>query len=125
NPSNASNPSLWINLAAALRGVGRPDEEMAALDRVLSIEPTNLRALLQKASLQELKGQARAAAMTFRDALQVLPPGFQPPPPMEPVIQHAKEAVHDNDRRLEVFLEERLKDVRTRHSGAVLKRFQG
>jgi aspartate beta-hydroxylase len=125
NPSNASNPSLWINLAAALRGLGRPDEEMAALDKVLSIEPGNLRARLQKASLQELQGQPRAAAMTFRDALQLLPPGFQPPPPMEPVIQHAREAVHENDRRLEVFLEERLKEVRTRHSGAVLKRFEG
>jgi aspartate beta-hydroxylase len=124
DPSNASNPSLWINLAAALRGLGRPDEEMAALDKVLSLEPANLRALLQKASLQELKGQSRAAAMSFRDALQVLPAGFQPPPAMEPVIQHAKEAVHENDRRLEVFLEERLSDVRARHSGAVLKRFE-
>ncbi len=123
--ANPSNPSLWINLAAALRGLGRPDEEMAALDKALSIEPGNLRALLQKASLQELKGQPRAAAMTFRDALQVLPPGFQPPPPMQPVIQHAKEVVHENDRRLEGFLEERLKEVRTRHSGAVLKRFEG
>jgi aspartate beta-hydroxylase len=123
--ANPSNPSLWINLAAALRGLGRPDEEMAALDKALAIEPGNLRALLQKASLQELKGLPRAAAMTFRDALQVLPPGFQTPPPMEPVLQHAKEAVRENDRRLEVFLEERLKDVRARHSGAVLKRFEG
>lgn len=123
--ANPSNASLWINLAAALRGLGRPDEEMAALDKALSLEPGNLRALLQKASLQELKGQSRAAAMSFRDALQVLPAGFQPPPPMEPVIRHAKEAVHENDRQLEVFLEERLKDVRARHSGAVLKRFEG
>ena len=59
--ANPSNPSLWINLAAALRGLGRPDEEMAALDKALSIEPGNLRALLQKASLQELKGLPRAA----------------------------------------------------------------
>jgi aspartate beta-hydroxylase len=122
--ANPSNTSLLINLAAALRGLGRPDEEMAALDKALSIEPGNLRVLLQKASLQELKGEPRAAAMTFRDALQILPPGFQPPPPLEPVIRHAKEAVQENDRRLEGFLEQRLNDVRARHSGAALKRFE-
>ena len=57
-----SNPSLWLNLAAALRGLDRRDEEMAALQRVLAIEPRNLRALLQRASLLELQEKPRAAA---------------------------------------------------------------
>lgn len=56
---DSSNPSLWINLAAALRGLNRHDEEMQALDRVLAIEPANLRAMLQKASIQELQNNAR------------------------------------------------------------------
>ncbi|HEY2482765.1 MAG TPA: tetratricopeptide repeat protein, partial [Caulobacteraceae bacterium] len=40
-----SNPSCWLNLAAALRGLNKPDEEMAALNEVLSLQPRNLQAL--------------------------------------------------------------------------------
>jgi Flp pilus assembly protein TadD len=58
-----SVPSVWLNLAAALRGLNRPEDEMAALEKVLSIQPNNPRALLQKASLQEIKGKPRQAAM--------------------------------------------------------------
>lgn len=65
---DGSNPSLWINLAAALRSLDRHDEEMQALDRALAIEPANLRAMLQKASAQELRNDARAAAITYRKA---------------------------------------------------------
>jgi aspartyl/asparaginyl beta-hydroxylase (cupin superfamily)/Flp pilus assembly protein TadD len=119
-----SNASLQLNLAAALRGLGRADEEMATLDRVLAAEPRNMRALLQKASLQELQGQRRAAAMTFRHALQMIPPGFEPPPQLRPVLQQAKEVVDANDRALEAFLEERLKDLRARYTDAPLGRFE-
>ena len=59
-----SNPSIWLNLAAALRGLNRVDDEMVAIDKVLALEPGNIRALLQKASLQELQGLPRAAAAT-------------------------------------------------------------
>ena len=46
-----SNPSLWLNLAAALRGLDRHDEEMGALQRVLAIEPRNLRARAPESTL--------------------------------------------------------------------------
>ena len=86
-----SNPSLWLNLAAALRGLDRLDEEMAALQRVLAIEPRNLRALLQKASLLELQNKPRAAAAAYRTALQSLAPGTRTPPWMEQVLVHARD----------------------------------
>jgi aspartate beta-hydroxylase len=73
------NPSLWINLAAALRGLNRHDEEMQALDRALAIEPGNLRALLQKASIQEFRNDTRAAAYTYRTALQSITPTTRVP----------------------------------------------
>lgn len=62
--ADSSNPSLWINLAAALRGLNRHDEELQALDQALAIEPANLRALLQRASIQELQNNPRGAAYT-------------------------------------------------------------
>jgi aspartyl/asparaginyl beta-hydroxylase (cupin superfamily) len=118
-----SNPSLWLNLAAALRGLDRHDEEMGALQRVLAIEPRNLRALLQKASLLELQNKPRVAAAAYRTALQSLAPGTRTPPWMEQVLVHARDAVDANNRTLEAFLEERLTTVRARHTDQSLRRF--
>jgi tetratricopeptide (TPR) repeat protein len=118
-----TDASMWLNLAAALRGLKRGDEEMAALQKVLSLEPRNVRALLQAASLQEIQGKPRDAAATYRKALQLIPAGVEPPPTMRPVLQHAKETVEANDRALEAFLEERLKDLRARYAHEPLGRF--
>src|SRR4249919_3658606 len=63
------NPTLWLNLAAAFRRLNLPDDEMKALERVLAIEPRHLLGLLQKGSLLELRGQPKAAASVFQNAL--------------------------------------------------------
>ncbi len=118
-----ANPALWLNLAEALSGLDRRDEEMAALQRVLAIEPRNLRALLQKASLLELQNKPRAAAAAYRTALQSLVPGIRTPPWMAKLLVHAREAVEANNRALEAFLEERLTTLRARHADQPLRRF--
>ncbi|HEY2781414.1 MAG TPA: aspartyl/asparaginyl beta-hydroxylase domain-containing protein [Steroidobacteraceae bacterium] len=118
-----SHASIWLNLAAALRGLKRVDEEMAAIDKVLSLEPRNLRAMLQKASLQEIQGKPRAAAMTYRYVLQSVPSGSLPPQSLRPVFQHALQFVAANDRELEQLLESRLKSLRERHKAEPLERF--
>jgi aspartyl/asparaginyl beta-hydroxylase (cupin superfamily) len=118
-----SYASIWLNLAAALRGLKRVDEEMAAIDKVLSLEPRNLRAMLQKASLQEIQGKPRAAAMTYRYVLQSVPSGSLPPQSLRPVFQHALQFVAANDRELEQLLESRLKSLRERHKAEPLERF--
>jgi aspartate beta-hydroxylase len=119
-----SHASIWLNLAAALRGLKRTEEEMAAIDKVLALEPRNLRAMLQKASLQELQGQPRAAAMTYRYALQSVPSGALPPQSLRPVFQHAMQFVAANDKELEEFLEQRLKGLRERFKDEPLQRFE-
>jgi aspartyl/asparaginyl beta-hydroxylase (cupin superfamily) len=118
-----SNPSIWLNLAAALRRLNRREEEMAAIQRVLAIEPRNLLAHLQKASLLELQNKPRAAAAAYRTALQSLPPGTRTPDWMAPVLAHARQAVDANNRALEVFLEERLTTLRGRYADQPLRRF--
>lgn len=115
--------SAWLNLAAARRGLNRPEDEMAALEKVLSIQPNNPRALLQKASLQEIKGKPREAAMTYFSALRSIPRGIDPPAGMRPVIEHAERVVDANNRSLESFLEKRLEGLRERYSNAPLGRF--
>jgi aspartate beta-hydroxylase len=116
--------SIWLNLAAALRGLKRAEEEMAAIDKVLALEPRNLRAMLQKASLQELQGKPRAAAMTYRFVLQSVPSGALPPQSLRPVFQYAMQFVAANDRELEAFLESRLQGLRERFKDEPLERFE-
>lgn len=118
-----SNASIWINLAAALRGLNRRDEEMQALHRVLAIEPNNLRAMLQKASLHELQNDPRAAAFMYRTALRSITPTTLVPAWMHELLTHAKQVVEANNRALESFLEDRLTSLRSEYSDSTLKRF--
>jgi aspartate beta-hydroxylase len=118
-----SHATIWLNLAVALRGLKLADQEMAAIDKVLAIEPRNLRAMLQKASLQELQGKPRAAAMTYRHVLQSVPAGSFPPQSLRPVFQYAMQFVAANDRDLENFIEGRLQDLRARYADEPLQRF--
>jgi aspartate beta-hydroxylase len=118
-----SNVGCWMNLAAACNGLDLADDEKTALDKVLTLEPRNLRALLQMAVHYEVKGQPRAAAATYRTALQSVPRGAQLPPEMLAHLQHAQRAVEANNQALETFLEDRLSDLRARYAGESLKRF--
>lgn len=121
--SEADNASLWINFAAALRSLNRHDEEMQALERALAIEPTNLRAMLQKASVLELQSNTRAAAVTYRKALQAISPTTAVPAWMSDILAHARQVIEANNRALESFLEERLTELRSRIQAPPLRRF--
>ena len=86
---DGKNPTLWLNLATAFRKLNLPDDEMRALERVLAIEPRHLLALLQKGSLLELKGQPKAAASVFQNALLTIPRGTRLPEGLRPAIDRA------------------------------------
>lgn len=99
--------------------------EVADADRlgqlIDSLEQGPFRALLQAARAHETKGETRAAAATYRTALQSIPRWLSPS--MRPVLDHAKAVVDGNDQALEAFLGERLEDLRARHGDARLDRF--
>lgn len=86
-----------------------------------TIERGPFRALLEAALAHEQRGEGRAAAATWRTALQSIPRYLSPS--LRPVLEHAKAAVDANDRALEAFLGERLGSVRARHGNARLDRF--
>jgi aspartate beta-hydroxylase len=118
-----SNPEIWFNLADTLRRLDRVDKALEALDRSLAIEPRNVAALLQKGSLQELRREPRAAAMSYRSALQAVPRGFKAPPWMDVQLKRAKEVVDANNRDLEAYIGEGLQDIRARFPDQQLRRF--
>lgn len=118
-----ADAEVWFNLGSALHAEGRLAAALEALERCLALAPRNLLAILEKGALQEALGQPRAAAMTYRGVLQMLPPGYRPPPGLEPGLQRARRAVESNNRDLERFVDVRLSDVRKRHGNASLARF--
>jgi aspartate beta-hydroxylase len=118
-----SHASLWLSTAVALRALKRPAEELSALDQVLKLDPHNIRALLQKASLLQASNRTREASVLYRSALQVIPPGFDPPQAMRAVLQQARRCVEENNRTLEAYLEDRLVHLRSRFANEPLGRF--
>lgn len=101
-----SNPEIWFNFAASLRRLGRLEDSLSAFERVLTLEPRNMAALLEKASLQEEQNNPRAAAVTYRTALQMIPAGYKTPQWMEAPLKRATEVVEKNNIALEHFVEE-------------------
>lgn len=86
-----------------------------------AIEPGDFRSLLQAAWRHETRGEARAAAATYRTVLQSIPRLLSPS--ARPVLEHAKSVVEANDAELRHFLEDRLKGLRMRFDNAPLDRF--
>jgi len=122
--NDSTSPEVWFHYATALRDLGRPDEAIAALDRALELEPRMVRALLEKGTIQQLQGQRRAAAMSYKTALQMIPPTVKPPLELEPLLHEAQRAVEDNNRALEAYIEGCLQEIKARFPDEPLHRFE-
>ncbi len=81
---------VWLGLAVAHRGLGAGEAMLAALDRLLSIDPRHLRALMMKADHFAGAGDARAAAAFCRQALRVSPPAERLPPELAVELRRAQ-----------------------------------
>jgi aspartate beta-hydroxylase len=117
------NSEIWFNYAAALRKVGRIGEAAATLDKILEAEPRNVVALLEKGSLAEALDQPRSAAMSYRAALQLIPPGSTVPREFEAALRRAQGAVDANNRALEIYVEDGLAEIKSRFSKDASRRF--
>lgn len=82
-----------------------------------------IRSMLDKASRAEQQGDLRAAAMSYRTLLKMIPPEFSAPPWLVPHLRHASEVVEQNQRELESFISDGLRQIRDRYPGESLDRF--
>jgi aspartate beta-hydroxylase len=106
------NVSFWLSLAAALRVLGRRDEELSALERALALDPTHLVVLLQKGAVLDLMQKPRAAAAVYGYALQALAPGTRLPPAIENHLRHAEKRVKENADALSKVIDARIGSIR-------------
>jgi aspartyl/asparaginyl beta-hydroxylase (cupin superfamily) len=114
---------FWLSLAAALRKLALRDEELAALEHALALDPTHLVVLLQKGALLDLMCRPRAAAAVYGQALQVLVPGTRLPAAVEAHVEHARKRVAENATTLAALLAARLGSRRADTSSAERMRF--
>jgi aspartate beta-hydroxylase len=120
--ADAKNPSLWMNIATACRGLGLLDDEERALQRVLALEPRHLLGLLQKAELLTRRGKPKAAASVYQNALQTLQPNQRLPSVLRDALNRAVDAVRRNDAALVGHLDAAARAIRDAHPGAELAR---
>jgi len=82
-----------------------------------------VRSLLSKASVEEHQGNSRAAAMTYRTVLQMIPQGSAVPSWILPELKRAQDVVEANQRALETYIEEGLHELRELYPDEPLDRF--
>lgn len=87
---------------------------------VEAMAPGDFRDMLRSALEHEARGEARAAAATYRTALQRIPRLLSPS--ARPVLEHAKAVADANDAELGAFLDRRTQPLRARHGEAGLAR---
>jgi hypothetical protein len=116
---------FWLSLAAALRVLGRREEELAALERALALDATHLVVLLQKGAVLDLMNKPRSAAAIYGHALQTLSTGTPLPPAVEAHVRHARQRVNADAAGLAEVIDARLRTMSSpEHAGGSRARFE-
>ena len=118
-----TNPEIWFNLGKAMEALGRLDEALKAFNRVVELDPRSVMGLLEKGNIETMQDSPRAAAMSYRQALQLMPAGMPVPPAMEPLLARARKAVDANSIALENYIDDGLRDIKSRFPGMAFDRF--
>jgi aspartate beta-hydroxylase len=103
-----ADASACIGLAYACRSLNDHAASLAAVDRALSIEPRNLRALILKADHLAEAGDARAASAFYLTATKNAPPPDQLPADLRNELLRAQSMCDRYAAQFEVFLGDRL-----------------
>ncbi len=83
---------VWLGLAVALRGLGEAEAKLAALERLLALEPRHLRGLVMKADHFAEAGDGRAAAAFYRAAVKSAPAMDRLPAELRAEVERARAA---------------------------------
>ena len=121
-----SDPSLAIahaNLSRLHSQQGNESLALAAITRAIHAEPTAWGAHFEKARLLEVLGRRREAASAWSSGLQYMPEAARRSTQLQAMVQHAMDAVAENQVQLSDFLSERLRDLRAGHASRELERF--
>jgi aspartate beta-hydroxylase len=88
--AGATGDAALLGMAYACRALGDSHGKIAAIERLLSTEPRNPRALIMKADHLAELGDARSATAYYSAALKSAPPPNQTPPDLAQELQRAR-----------------------------------
>jgi len=112
------------NLSRVHSALGDPNAALAAINAAVRADPTAWGVHIEKARLLERMGEQRAAAASYGSGMVYMPEQAKQAPELQPLLQHARGMVADNQTALREFLMERLGDKLRTGSPRQLERFQ-
>ena len=114
---------IVLDKVLALRLLGNLEAAVAAIDEALAIDPSNFLALLSKGALLERLGDAKKAAVVYKNALATAPPSDRLPPALTAQVLKAREVVRSHAAQMEAHLRASVADLRRGFQSEALERF--
>jgi len=112
------------NLSHVHSALGDPDAALMEINAAIRAEPVAWGAHVEKARLLEAQGKPRAAASSYGAAMAYMPEAAQRSPEMQPLIEHARRVIAENQALMREFLLGRMGDLLRTGSPRQLERFQ-
>lgn len=110
----------YLGLAYACRALADIPAALAAVDAALALEPMNLRALMLKGHLLEVRGDPTAAAVFYQAVVKCAPSDAQMPPELRQLVAEARAKAESRAQQLGKSLEAQLASLA---SGVQSRRF--
>ncbi len=104
--SDAGEPALWMNVAAAQRGLGDAEGERSALQRAIDIDQRNFMAQLRLAQLQQRLGEAQSSADSWSKVLALSMGMRDLPAQLVETLAEARRFLTDHQARLANMVEQ-------------------
>lgn len=122
--TDGKDPQQWISLALVFQNLKDEQGEERAIARALSVDPSDLLALLLRGNLLERQGKTHLAAQAYGAAATVSPPAERLAPSLLAAVSHAASFREQYDQDCGKFLEAYLDPVYKENAGENLKRFR-
>jgi aspartyl/asparaginyl beta-hydroxylase (cupin superfamily) len=121
---DGSDAQQWIHLAITCRNLNDEPGQEAAVQRALTLDPTDLVALILRANLLEKQGKRHDAARAFGAVASVAPPLARLHPELRPAVAEALAYSERYNKECGAFLDEYLEPHLRDFAGENLKRFR-
>ena len=100
--------TAYLGLATACAKLGDHRAAIAAADRLLTLQPRNVRALILKADQLAALGDARAASAFYRAVVDFAPPEQEMPAELRDEVRRARALCENYAAAFETYLRQRL-----------------
>lgn len=121
---DGTDAQQWIHLALACRNLADEPAEEQAIQRALSLDPTDLVALILRANLLERQGRKEEAARAYGAVASVAPPLERLRPELRPAVAQALANTEKHNKEVAAFLDQFLDSHLAQFAGENLKRFR-